>query len=45
MKTNAGLQRDVFEELLSDPSVNATNVQVTVNHVSVTLPLEQAGSA
>jgi hypothetical protein len=34
MKTNAGLQRDVLEELPLDPSVNATNVQVTVDHVS-----------
>jgi osmotically-inducible protein OsmY len=37
MKTNAELQRDVLDELLSDPSINAANVQVIADHGSVTL--------
>jgi BON domain len=37
MKSNAELQRDVLEELLSDPTVNAANVQVAADHGSVTL--------
>ena len=28
MRNNAELQRDVLDELLCDPSINATNVQV-----------------
>jgi osmotically-inducible protein OsmY len=37
MKTNAELQRDVLDELLWDPSINAANLQVTVEHGTVTL--------
>jgi osmotically-inducible protein OsmY len=37
MKTNAELQRDVLDELLSDPTVNAANIQVAATHGSVTL--------
>jgi osmotically-inducible protein OsmY len=37
MKSNAELQRDVLEELLSDPTVNVANVQVAADHGSVTL--------
>jgi osmotically-inducible protein OsmY len=37
MKSNAEVQRDVLDELLSDPTVNAANVQVAADHGSVTL--------
>ncbi len=37
MKTNAELQRDVLDELLSDPTVNAANIQVAADHGAVTL--------
>jgi osmotically-inducible protein OsmY len=37
MKTNAEPQRDVLDELLWDPSINAANLQVTADHGSVTL--------
>ena len=37
MRNNAELQRDVLDELLWDPSINATNVQVAANDGGVTL--------
>lgn len=37
MKSNAELQRDVLDELLWDPTINAANVQVMVDHGQVTL--------
>jgi osmotically-inducible protein OsmY len=37
MKSNAELQRDVLDELLSDPSINAANVAVAAYHGTVTL--------
>jgi osmotically-inducible protein OsmY len=37
MKTNAELQRDVLEELLWDPSINAANLQVTADRGTVRL--------
>ncbi len=37
MKNNAELQRDVLDELLWDPSINAANVQVAADHGTVTL--------
>jgi osmotically-inducible protein OsmY len=37
MKTNAELQRDVLDELLWDPSINAANLQVRVDRGKVTL--------
>jgi osmotically-inducible protein OsmY len=37
MKTNAELQRDVLDELLWDPSINAANLEVTADHGAVTL--------
>src|SRR5438132_13645951 len=37
MRNNAELQRDVLDELLWDPSINATNVQVAGNDGGVTL--------
>jgi osmotically-inducible protein OsmY len=37
MKSNAELERDVLDELLWDPSINAANIHVAVDHGSVTL--------
>ena len=37
MKTNAELQRDVLDELLWDPSINAANLQVAAADGTVTL--------
>jgi osmotically-inducible protein OsmY len=37
MKTDTELQRDVLDELLWDPSISATNLQVTADHRTVTL--------
>jgi len=37
MKSNAELERDILDELLWDPSINAANLQVAVDHGSVTL--------
>jgi osmotically-inducible protein OsmY len=37
MRNNAELQRDVLDELLWDPSINAANVQVAANDGGVTL--------
>ena len=37
MRNNAELQRDVLDELLWDPSINETNVQVAANDGGVTL--------
>ena len=37
MKTNAELQRDVLDERLSDPTVNAANIKVAAERGSVTL--------
>jgi osmotically-inducible protein OsmY len=37
MRNNAELQRDVLDELLWDPSINAINVQVAANDGAVTL--------
>src|SRR6266852_2689956 len=37
MRNNAELQRDVLDELLWDPSINATHVQVAGNDGGVTL--------
>ena len=37
MRNDAELQRDVLDELLWDPSINATNVQVAANDGGVTL--------
>ncbi|SRR5258707_1014296 len=37
MKSNAELERDVLDELLWDPSINAANIQVAVDDGTVTL--------
>jgi len=37
MKSNAELERDVLDELLWDPSINAANIQVAADHGTVTL--------
>ena len=37
MKSNAELQRDVLDELLWDPIINAANIEVSSDHGGVTL--------
>lgn len=37
VKTNADLQHDVLDEPVWDPSINAANLPVTVDHWTVTL--------
>lgn len=37
VKTNADLQHDVLDEPVWDPSINAANLPVTVDHGTVTL--------
>jgi osmotically-inducible protein OsmY len=37
MKSTAELERDVLDELLWDPSINAANIHVAVDHGTVTL--------